>query len=297
VKNARIPKQSLDEIVGSYQTNFEYPEIYGDFELLGFRKIELNFFSPVPAAFNIILTAINSTDDSEIQLLPNNSDSLFFEIPHGNTSVILSSELYNLNEFISILPDSFSYEIFPVIGDTSQVFDLDLNDDVDIEIRVFSQFQFQTEDAGVWMVPMENGEIMIDTVKTGDFTQKYYDAFVSGSIDFDYLNTSGVEMKSELLFARNRDDILTEIYNFENPDTSKVTLIKIPYLETTEDSLYQKISIVIQQADLEYFLEDSVFVCPRFNIFSDGEQPVSGGIKLLGELNTEIIANEELFHD
>ena len=264
---------------------------------MGFRKIELNFFSPVPATFNIVLTAVNSTDLTSVQLLPNDADSLFFEIPHGNTSVVLSSDLYNLNEFVSILPDSFAYEMFPIIGDTTQVFDLDFDNDIDIDIRIFSQFQFQTEEEGVWMVPMENGEIMIDTIKTVDFTQKYYDAFVSGNIDFDYLNSSGVEMKSELLFARDRNDIIDEIYNFDDPDTTKITLIKIPYLETTEDSIFKEISVIVKQSDLEYFLEDTVFVCPRFNVFSNGDQPVSGGIKLLGELNTEIIANEELFHD
>ena len=142
VKNARIPKQPLDEIIGNYQTNFEYPEIHGDFELLGFRKIELNFFSPVPATFNIVLTAVNSTDLTSVQLLPNDADSLFFEIPHGNTSVVLSSDLYNLNEFVSILPDSFAYEMFPIIGDTTQVFDLDFDNDIDIDIRIFFQFQF-----------------------------------------------------------------------------------------------------------------------------------------------------------
>jgi len=297
VRNARIPKQSIDPVIGNYQTGFEYPEIHGDFELLGYRKIELNFFSPVPASFKIDITAINSSDLSMVKLLPFNSDSLYFEIPQGNTSVVLSSEDYNLNEFITILPDSFAYEIYPTVGDTSQVFDLDFNDDVNIDIEIYTEFQIQTGVTGIWLVPMKNNEVLVDTVKTGDFQQKYYDAFISGGCDFKYLNTAGVEMKSEILIARNKEDILSEIYHFDNPDTSKITLIEIPYLETTENSVYKDISIVMQQNDLDYFLEDSVFVCPRFNVYSEGEHPLSGGVKLLGELNLEFIASDELIHD
>ncbi|MBC8384859.1 MAG: hypothetical protein H8E57_05025 [Candidatus Cloacimonetes bacterium] len=294
VKDAKIPEQSLEMFSDVYDLDFSYPEIEGDFELLGHKQIDFRIHCPVPGELIIYLTAMNTSTLESVLLHAAGENSLTLTIPAGNSGFELSSDEYNILDFMTILPDRFSFEIYPTIGDTTQVYDLDFNDEINIETIINSVFRIQTDSSGVWIIPVENDDIQITKINSRDLDQAVYDAFINGQLNFEYLNSTGIEMKTDILFALDKTVLIDQIYNYDDTDTTSILMKQIPYVESTTDSIFKSFPIEIKQSDLDFFLEDSVFVTGRFNVRSEGDHPISGSVLLRGELELEILISEDI---
>ena len=146
-------------------------------------------------------------------------------------------------------------------------------------------------EADSWAVPQKNGKPRITTTDTKEFTQEFFDTFQEGNITFNYLNTTGISLSSDIMIAK--DSIyLDEFLDFENPDTNNVSIFTIPFLDenATEGDT---VEIIISQNDLEFFLGDSVYIVPKFKLKSEGST-FSGGISLIGELDLKLNIGEHL---
>jgi len=300
VINASIPLQEIEPISDNYLFELEYPEIFGDYSFTGFGEIEFLIHSLIPGQLAIDLTAINSEDSLMVYLQPMNGGtehSIFLDIDLGTTQFTINSNQYNLNEFLSILPDEISYTIYPEVGDSTQVYTVEANDEIVTNIIFSSNIQFQTQEDGIWIIPKEDGEIKIFSENMEDFQEEEYEAFQSGKATFQYLNATGIEMGAQILVSDNKLDVKQQIYNFSDYDSTKVELFEIINIETTPDSSYKQTSLSIVQEDLDFFLADSIFVGARLHFYSNGEQPLSNYLSLIGELQLKILISDDLIDE
>ena len=300
VINAKIPYQEIDTISDQFDIDIEYPEIIGDFELLGYSEIIFVLNSVLPGNVIFDLTAENLSDSTQVFLQPyegGGDHSFTLDIIAGETLINLNSNEYNINEFFSILPEMISYDIYSSIGDSTQYYTVYSTDEVEAEIQFSTQLQLSTGAGGIWILPREEGELKVSISQTDDFDQKIYDAFIRGGVHFDYLNETGVELGADIFIADNEQNLRDEIYNFVDPDTNIVEIINIPLLESTEGSTFKELEITIYQSDLDAFLADSIFIAPRLYLFSEGEFPLSNGVHLIGELFLTIRIDEDLTED
>ncbi len=106
-----------------------------------------------------------------------------------------------------------------------------------------------------------------------------------------------MELGFDLLVSDDSTNVLEEVFNFENPDSTKVQMFRVPLMEETTDSTYGEYELNITQEQLDFFLADSVYIIPRINISSEGAQPWTGGITIQGDLSIEVFISNELFED
>jgi hypothetical protein len=98
------------------------------------------------------------------------------------------------------------------------------------------------------------------------------------------MNTSGMAVTGEILLSDTKSNILSQIYNYDEPDLEKVTIIAIPELSVTEGVEAAELVIEVDHADLDYFLEDFTYVSSRLKLTSSGETYLGGEVRLIGEM-------------
>lgn len=298
VTQAHIPSQEIEIISGYIEADLLHPEIVEEdsFCFNGYSAIIFNIASPITAmtAFELV----SKKSGVEVPLVHNEGEPININISEGLTEFILTSENYNINEMLQIIPDGFDYEFNTLIGDNTVIDSLNHADSIGVNIEIVADVQIKTfEEEGIWIIPLENGEIEISEEDVADFDEAIYNAFKYGRVIFKYWNTSGMELGFDLLVSDDSTYVLEEIFNFENPDSTKVQMFRVPLMEETTDSTYGEYELNITQNQLDFFLADSVYIVPRINISSDGEQPWTGGITIQGDLSIEVFISSELFED
>ena len=298
VTQAHIPSQEIEIISGYIEADLPQPEIVEEdsFCFNGYSAIIFNIVSPAPAV--AVFELVSKKSGVQVPLVHNEGDSITISISEGLTEFMLTSENYNINEMLQIIPDGFDYEFNTLIGDNTVIDSLNHADSIGVDIEIIADVQIYTfEEEGIWIIPLENGEIEISEEDVSDFDDAIYNAFKYGRVIFKYWNTSGMELGFDLLVSDDSTNVLEEIFNFENPDSTKVQMFRIPLMEITTDSTYGEYELNITQDQLDFFLADSVYIVPRINISSEGAQPWTGGITIQGDLSIEVFISSELFED
>ena len=298
VTQAHIPSQEIEIISGYIEADLPQPVIVEEdsFAFNGYSAIIFNIVSPAPAvaAFELI----SKKSGVEVPLVHNEGYPININIYEGLTEFMLTSENYNINEMSQIIPDGFDYEFNTLIGDNTVIDSLNHADSIGVDIEIVADVQICTfEEEGIWIIPLDNGEIEISEEDVADFDETIYNAFKYGKVIFKYWNTSGMELGFDLLVSDDSTNVLEEIFNFENPDSTKVQMFRVPLMEETTDSTYGEYELDITQDQLDFFLADSVYIVPRINISSNGAQPWTGGITIQGDLSIEVFISSELFED
>ena len=298
VTQAMIPSQEVEIISGYIEADLPQPVIVEEdsFCFNGYSAIIFNIVSPAPAV--AVFELVSKKSGVEVPLVHNEGDSITINITEGLTEFMLTSENYNINEMLQIIPDGFDYEFNTLIGDNTVIDSLNHADSIGVDIAIIADVQIYTfEEEGIWIIPLENGEIEISEEDVADFDEAIYNAFKYGRVIFKYWNTSGMELGFDLLVSDDSTNVLEEVFNFENPDSTKVQMFRVPLMEETTDSTYGEYELNITQEQLDFFLADSVYIVPRINISSEGAQPWTGGITIQGDLSIEVFISSELFED
>jgi hypothetical protein len=298
VTQAMIPSQEIEIISGYIEADLPQPVIVEEdsFCFNGYSAIIFNIVSPAPAV--AVFELVSKKSGVEVPLVHNEGDSITINITEGLTEFMLTSENYNINEMLQIIPDGFDYEFNTLIGDNTVIDSLNHADSIGVDIAIIADVQIYTfEEEGIWIIPLENGEIEISEEDVADFDEAIYNAFKYGKVIFKYWNTSGMELGFDLLVSDDSTNVLEEVFNFENPDSTKVQMFRVPLMEITTDSTYGEYELNITQEQLDFFLADSVYIVPRINISSEGAQPWTGGITIQGDLSIEVFISSELFED
>ncbi|MCF7794518.1 MAG: hypothetical protein K9N39_11015 [Candidatus Cloacimonetes bacterium] len=283
-----LQPREQDEITGSSEIEIDYPFINGTFELVGYSEIIFNLFSPVPAEMEIDIASYNSDGDVVYLREFGTNDLPIIEIPQGNSEIIINTDDYNINELISILPDSISYVIYPTVGDTDEIFEYTQGDSILADIEIESQLDLV---ADCWLIPTdENGNPDVQSVDVKDFEQKHIDAFQHAILTMTYNNSLGMDTAAKILISEQRTE---EFIELTNPDTTLFKIIDVPLLSQTTTTPGQ-IQIEVLQTDLEYFVADSVFIVPKIQLLSDEGMSLSGSIHLNAKVEVEFEINSEL---
>jgi len=277
-----LQPQEQDPITGSSEIEVEYPYINGSFELVGYSEIVFNLFSPVPAEMEIDITSYN--DEGEVAYLRElgSNELPVIDIPQGNSQIVISTDNYNINDLISILPDSINYAIYPTVGDPNEVFEYTAGDSVLADIEINSILDIV---ADCWLIPKnKEGKPDVQSVDVKDFEQQHIDAFQHAILTMNYNNTLGMDTAAKILISEQKAEDFTEL---TNPDTTLFKIIEVPLLTQTTSSSPNEIQIEVLQSDLEYFVADSVFIIPKIQLLSDEGSPLSGSIHLNAKVEVE----------
>ncbi|MBL7148583.1 MAG: hypothetical protein ISS80_00745 [Candidatus Cloacimonetes bacterium] len=295
VINGQIPSQEIDPISGYREVDIIQPEIVhqDSFELSGYGAIIFEVTSVVPAIASFELVAIRDT--TEIYLEHDEGQPIEIQVGIGTSQIVFSNEHYNINEMIQILPDGFDYSLTPYIGVGTVIPYLCYEDSVVIDFEVVADMQILTyEDVGIWIIPLDEGEINIEVEDVSDFKQEMQDSYQSGKMIFKYWNVSGMEVAFDILFSDDSTQVLDQVFNFEDSVLVGVEMFRVPLLEITSDTIYKEVELNITQDELDYFVGDSIYVVPRIQVISAGTQPWAGGIRVQGDIVLEIEINSDL---
>jgi len=296
VINAQIPSQPIDIIDGYKDIDLIQPEIVNEdsFRFSGESSITFTIESQIPMTASFELVA--KRDTTEIMLENNEGIPINLNVEDGVTQIEFNSDEYNINEMLQIIPDGFEYSMDPFIGNGTVIPYLSFNDSVSIEFEVEADLQIETfEEDGLWIIPLDDGDINLEVVDTEDFEPDMFDAYNSGKIIFKYWNYTGMEVGFDVLVAEDSTTVLSEVYNFEGPDsTSAVEMFRVPLFEQTSGDNYKELEMIVQQEELSYFLSDSVYTVPRVHIYSEGEESWTGGLKIQADLVIEVNISSEL---
>ena len=277
-----LDPREQDEITGDKIMDIDYPYIAGEFAIVGYSEIRFVVDTTVPAILTIDLNAINSDGDIE-QLVDFNDEIPILEIAEGGSIIVLSSDDYNINEFISILPDSIWYSIYPTIGDPDNIIEYNQGDVIETEIIMEAQLDIE---ADCWVIPIDgDGYPRVEKIDTEDIGQTEIDAFINAKLTLNYINTLGFNTGAKILISQQRMDDLTELIN---PDTTLFTIINVPNIIQSAGPEMEQVEIGITQHDLEFFRGDSVFVIPKIQLFSEEGTPLSGSIEFQALIELEI---------
>ena len=265
-----------------------YPYIEGDFSISGHSEIRLKIDTPMPTSMTLQVIVYNK-DDESVSLVDSTNVPPTLDIPAGSSSITLSSEKYNVNELVSILPNRIVYIIEPIIGDEEQTFIYHEGDTINSEITIEALLDIT---ADCWLIPRnENGDPDIQAVETSNIEQEQIDSFINGKITFDYQNTIGFSAGIDLLISNSKAE---NFANLINPDSTQYTIIKIPPLEETTDTEMKQIEVQLKQSDLQLMLADSIYVIPKLRISSEENTPISGGLEMIGLMEIEIKISNNL---
>jgi hypothetical protein len=295
VINGQIPSQEIDPISGYREVDLIQPEIVhqDSFELSGYGAIIFEVTSVVPAVASFELVAIRDT--TEIYLEHDEGQPIEIQVGIGTSQIIFSNEHYNINEMIQILPDGFNYSLTPYIGVGTMIPYLCYEDSVVVNFEVVADMQiFTYEDAGIWIIPLDEGEINIEVEDVSDFKPEMQDSYQSGKMIFKYWNVSGMELGFDILFSDDSTNVLEQVFNFEDSVLVDVEMFRVPLLEITSDTTFNEVELNITQEELDYFVGDSIYVVPRIQVISGGTQPWAGGVRVQGDIVLEIEINSDL---
>ncbi|MDP8201122.1 MAG: hypothetical protein P9M11_03160 [Candidatus Tenebribacter burtonii] len=277
-----LDPREQDEVTGDEVIDIDYPYITGEFAIAGYSEIRFVVDTSVPAMLTIDLNSINSDGDIE-QLVDINGEIPILDITGGGTIVVLSSDEYNINEFISILPDSVWYTIYPIIGDSENMIEYNQGDVIETEIIIEAQLDIE---ADCWVIPKDgDGNPRVEKIDTEDIGQTEIDAFLNAKLTLNYINTLGFDTGVKILISQQKTDDFTELIN---PDTTLFTIINVPNIIQSTGPGMEQVEIEITKHDLEFFRRDSVFVIPKIQLFSEEGTPLSGSIELQALIELEI---------
>lgn len=298
VINAQVPSQQIELIEGYKDIDLVQPEIVNEdsFMFNGNSSIIFTIESQILMVASFELIA--KRDTIEISLEHFEGEPINLNVEEGITQIEFSSDEYNINEMLQIIPDGFEYSMDPFIGDGTIIPYLSFNDSVSIDFEIIADLQICTfEEDGIWIIPLDEGEFHIDAQDTEVFDQTMSDAYNTGKVIFKYWNNTGMEVGFDLLVSDDSTKVLAEIYNFEEPDTNNVQMFRVPLLEETIGDDYKQFELNVLQNELSYFVSDSVYTFPRVHIFSNGENPWTGGLKIQANLIIEINISNDLIND
>jgi len=297
--NAQIPSQPIELIEGYKDIDFIQPEIVDEdsFMFSGNSSIIFTIESQIPMIASFELIA--KRDTTEISLTNFGSEPINLNVEEGISQVEFSSDEYNINEMLQIIPDGFEYSMDPFIGNGTIIDSLAFNDSISIDFEIIADLQIMTYEAeGMWIIPLDNGEINVDVMDTEAFDPTMFDAYNTGKIIFKYWNSTGMEVGFDILVAEDSTSVLSEIHNFDEPDSlSNVEMFRVPLFEQTSGDNYKELELTVLQEELNYFISDSVYTVPRIHIFSEGEDAWTGGLRIQADLVIEINISDDLIND
>jgi len=287
-----LPREE-DPIEDEEELDIEYPYIDGEFSLVGYSEIRFEVNTPVYTEIAMNILARNETDNEEVMLI--NLDTGLapnFSVSAGISTIVFDSDHYNINEMVSILPESFSYTIIPTIGHETEVFTFHQNEEIEANITVESVLDILAD--CIFIPKDEEGKPNIQEINTESFTEDEYDAFVSGKFKLNYENTMGVSVGVELLISSQRIDDFEQIID---GDSYIFTIINIPMINQTTDDNSNDIVVDITKSQLEVMLADEVYIVPKIQVYSDVGSPISGSIKFIGMADLVLKINNNLVED
>jgi len=275
-----------------------HPEIVeaDSFIINGNSSIIFTFNSPIPmlASFELV----SKRGVNQIPLEHFNGDPILLDVEEGFTQIVFNSDEYNINEMLQIIPNGFDYAFDPFTGEETIIPYISFTDSVTVQFELVGDVQITTfEEDGIWVIPLEDGELLIDIRDTEAFETEHFDAYNDGKILIKYWNDTGMELGFDLLVSDDSASVYTEVYNFEEPDTSLVQMFRIPLLEETSGNEFKEFELQVNQEELSYFVSESVYTLSRVHIFSNGESPWTGGLHILAELEVEITVSDGLIEE
>jgi hypothetical protein len=284
-----LKPRTQDTIEGETTLDIEYPNIIGDFSISGLSEISFDLNTPVPACMDIDVVAYNSSGEAVEMVEIASGIAPHLEIPQGQSSIVFDSNTYNINDLLSILPDSITYKLYPIVGDSLEVFSFEEGDAITADIMINAELDI---DADCWVIPKnDNGDPDIQVIETQDIEQQHVDAFQHATLTLKYSNTMGVEAGTNILFSNQLASGFNELIN---PDTTKYTIITVPTLQQTTGSQVEEIEITLTQYDLQRFVADSVYVVPKIRLISNEGTPLSGELQLQASMEIEVEVSSEL---
>ncbi len=294
VINALVSSLDYDPVEGYRVVDLINPEIVEEdsFMLNGNSSIIFTIESPIPLLASFELIAKNGP--REVTLEHFGGDPIQLDIEAGRDSIEFSSDEYNINEMLQIIPDGFDYSMDPFIGNGTIIDSISFDGSVTIQFEIIGDIQIYTfEEDGIWIIPLDEGEISIDAQDTEEFEQRMLDAYNNGRLKFKYWNNTGMELGFDLLVSDDSSNVFAEVYNFEEPDTNVVRMFRVPLIEEN----YGEYELPVEWYELSYFVSDSVFSLPRVHIVSDGEDPWTGGLRIQADLIVEIDVSNDLLDE
>jgi hypothetical protein len=299
VINAQIPSQPIELIEGYKDIDLIQPEIVDEdsFMFSGNSSIIFTIESEIPMIASFELIA--QRDTTVISLTSYEGEPINLNVEEGISQVEFNSDEYNINEMLQIIPDGFEYTMNPFIGNGTVIPYLSFNDSILIDFEVIADLQIETYEAdGMWVIPLSSGEINIDVMDTEAFEPRMFESYNTGKIIFKYWNNTGMEVGFDILVSEDSTSVLSEIYNFEGPDSlSNVEMFRVPLFEQTSGDNYKELEVTVLQEELDYFISDSVYTAPRIHIFSEGEDAWTGGLKIQADLVIEVNIGDHLFDE
>ena len=298
VVNAQIPSQQIELISGYQDIDLTQPEIVEEdsFMFNGNSSIIFTIESPIPMIASFELIA--KRDTTEISLEHFEGDPINLDVEEGISQIVFSSDDYNINQMLQIIPDGFEYSMDPFIGNGTIIPYLSFDDSVFVDFEVIADIQIYTfEEDGIWIIPLEDGEIQIEVEDTEAFEPKMFDAYNSGRIRFKYWNNSGMELGFDLLVSDDSAKVFAEIYNFEEPDSNNVQMFRVPLFEETSGDNFKQFELNVLQDELSFFISDSVYTLPRIHLYSTGANAWTGGLTIQAELIIEVNISDALVSD
>lgn len=284
-----LKPRAQEPVSGETILDIEYPSIAGDFSISGLSEITFDLYTPVPAALDIEVVGYNSNGEAVEMTEIASGNAPHLDIPQGQSSVLFDSDTYNINELLSILPDSISYTLYPVVGDSLNVFSYEQGDAINADIEINAELDI---DADCWVIPKnDDGDPDIQVIETKDIEQQHIDAFQHGLLKVKYSNTLGVNAGTNILFSNQMASGFNELIN---PDTTQYTIITVPTLQQTSGTQMGEIEVNLTSHDLQYFVADSVFVVPKIRLISNEGTPISGAIQLQASMQIEVEISNEL---
>jgi len=295
IVNAQVSSLDYDLVEGYQEVDLLHPEIVNadSFIINGNSSIIFTFNSPISmeASFELI----SKRSSTEIPLEHFGGDPILLDVGEGVTQIEFSSDEYNINEMLQIIPNGFDYSFDPFTGDETIIPFILFSDSVTVQFEIVGDIQITTfEEDGIWVIPLEDGDFLIDVRDSEAFEPRMFDAYNDGKVLIKYWNNTGMELGFDLLVSADSASVYTEVYNFEEPDTSLVKMFRVPLLEETSGDEFKEFELQVDQDELSFFKRDSVFTLSRVHIFSNGENPWTGGLHILAELEIEITVSDEL---
>ena len=291
-----IEPQEQESITDEITLDVDYPEVQegGQFVFVGDSEIRIELStenSQIPGDLVIDVRAYN-TESEMVQLINiENGEIPQIEIPASTSfSLEFNSDVYNINELLSLLPVRIEFEVQVTAGDGVSELVYQQGDMLTSNIILESTLSLATD---AWVIPRQDGEIVVSEEDI-ELKQEEFDAFQSASLKLTYINTTGMEVGAEVLLSDSENNVLNEIYHYENPDTSIVDLIVMPGLEPTLEGETKDLIIDLYQEDLSYFLKNLTYVASRINLVSDGEHALAGEVQLVGKAEIIIRISQDL---
>jgi hypothetical protein len=232
--------------------------------LAGNTELVISCTPQLPLAGTISLTGYDKEGNLLISLTDKDGNNA---VPFAST-VTINNENSNILAFISKLPASVEYSIFYNNTAADRV-DIDIPQTLDVTVRLAAELALDTGGSTMTVIPTaENGEPLSSALDIVTLKEAYYNAYRSGSLKVDYLNTLGVAFAVDLIIT---DHALTTTAEALTPGNDAV-IVAIPMLEATDSTHLKKASVNLTKAMLEPFLKDAVYLTPRLHLQASGQQ-------------------------